>query len=220
LNENKHLIKKLDFIEIEYTGRTKDEDMIFDTTDEKIAKENDIFNPKMKYGSMIICVSEGQVINGLDKQLEGKEVGKDYIIEVQAEDAFGKKDAKNFHLINTSKFKKQNITPMPGMQVNVDDMMGTVKTVSGGRTMVDFNHPLASKVIIYNVKIIKLITDDKVKAQNYLSIMFGEKNIDVDINEDTLVVKTKIDFPREVADKLAENIKKAIPSIKKTEFKK
>ena len=33
-------IKKQDFVEIEYTGSLKDGDLIFDTTDEKIAKDN------------------------------------------------------------------------------------------------------------------------------------------------------------------------------------
>ena len=32
------LIKKHDFVEIEYTGRIKEDNAIFDTTEEKIAK--------------------------------------------------------------------------------------------------------------------------------------------------------------------------------------
>ena len=39
-------IKNNDFIEIEYTGKVKD-GPIFDTTDEKIAKDNNIYNEKI-----------------------------------------------------------------------------------------------------------------------------------------------------------------------------
>ncbi len=220
LVEKKQMIKKLDFIEIEYTGATKDDDIIFDTTDEKTAKENDLFNPEMKYGPMVICVGEGQVIKGLDDQLEGKEVGKDYEIDVRAVDAFGKKDAKNFQLVNTSKFRKQNISPMPGMQVTVDDMVGTVKTVSGGRTLIDFNHPLASKDINYRVRIISLVEDDTRKAKSYLSLMFGEKNIDVELKEGNLTVRSPVEFPSDVKSALDGKIKKAIPAVKKVVFEK
>ncbi len=220
LAEKKHVIKKLDFIELEYTGSTKDDDVIFDTTDEKTARDNDLHNPDMRYGPLVICVGEGQVIKGLDDQLAGKEVGREYTIEVRPEDAFGRKDAKNFHLVSTSKFRKQNISPVPGMQVTVDDMVGTVKTVTGGRTLIDFNHPLASKDIVYKVKIGSLVTDDEKKAKSFLSLMFGEKNTDAELKEGVLTVRSSVEFPDDVKAALEEKIKKAIPAVKKISFEK
>jgi FKBP-type peptidyl-prolyl cis-trans isomerase 2 len=211
-------IKKDDFIEIEYTGMTKEDEFIFDTTDEKTAKENMLHNPQVKYGSMIICVGERQLIKGLDEQIIGKEPGQEYEIEVQAEDAFGKKQAKHIQLVNTSKFKKQNINPVPGMQVTVDDTVGTVKTVTGGRTLVDFNHPLASKDLLYKIKINSLITDDKVKVKSFLTVMFGPKNVDVDLKEGKLTIKTKIMLPEQVTKKLDEKIKTLVTSVKKIEY--
>ena len=68
-------IKKGDFIEIEYTGRLKEEGFVFDTTDEKIAKEHDLYNSKAAYGPLTICVGEHHVIHGLDEALIGKEKG-------------------------------------------------------------------------------------------------------------------------------------------------
>jgi FKBP-type peptidyl-prolyl cis-trans isomerase SlyD len=212
-------IKKDDFIEIEYTGMTQEDNFIFDTTDEKTAKDNMLHNPQIKYGSLIICVGERQLIKGLDDQIIGKEVGQEYEVTVLAEDAFGKKQAKHIQLVNTSKFKKQNINPVPGMQVTVDDTVGTVKTVTGGRTLVDFNHPLASKDLLYKIKINKLITDDKVKAESFLKVMFGQKNVDVDLKEGTLTIKTKIKLPDEVTKKLNEKIKSLVNSVKKIEYK-
>ena len=148
------IVSKKDFIEIEYTGKLKDENVVFDTTDETVAKENGL-ESHSGYGSVIICVGEEQLLKGLDKNLEGKETGKEYDIELKPEDAFGNKNAKLIQLVPTSKFKQQNVQPMPGMQLNIDGVVGTIKTVSGGRTLVDFNHPLSGKVLTYKIKINK-----------------------------------------------------------------
>ena len=72
-------IKKHDFIEIEYTGKLEDGG-VFDTTSEKVANENHIHNPQMKYGPVVICIGEHQVLKGIDDFLLDKEAGKDYNI--------------------------------------------------------------------------------------------------------------------------------------------
>ena len=149
-------ISKKDFIEIEYEGKLKDEDIIFDTTDEKTAKEQGLANEKSEFGPIVICVGEGQVLAGLDKALEGKEPG-DYTVELNPEDAFGKKDAKLIKMIPHSVFRKQNIQVQPGLQVNVDGMIGLIRRVGGGRCLVDFNHPLSGKELVYKIKINKII---------------------------------------------------------------
>ena len=156
------IIKKYDFVEIEYTGKMKEDNIIFDTTDEKVAKENNLHTHN-DFGPVIICVGEEQVLKGIDKNIEGKEIGKEHDVEIKPEDAFGNKNAKLIQLIPTNKFKQQNLHPMPGLQVNINGMVGIIKTVSGGRTLVDFNHPLAGKNLQYKIKIHKKITDDKEK---------------------------------------------------------
>jgi len=210
------MIKKNDFIELEYTGAT-DDGIVFDTTDETTAKENELHNPQMKYGPAIICVGEGQVLEGLDKQLIGKETEKEYEFSVLAEDGFGKRNAKHIQLINTSKFKKQNITPMPGLQVNIDNMMGVVKTVTGSRTMVDFNHPLAGKDLVYKVKTGKLVTDTAKQARSYVEMVFGQE-AETMLSESKLTIKTKMKLPDEVTKKIKEKIIKLIPKIKEVDF--
>src|SRR3989344_2277845 len=137
-------IKKGDFVEIEYTGRIKEENITFDTTDQNIAKQNDIFNEKGAYGPVVICVGESHVVKGLDEAIVGKDIGE-HDVNIVSEDGFGKKNAKLLRLMPISAFRRQKIEPMPGLQVNIDGMMGMVKTVTGGRVVVDFNHPLSVK---------------------------------------------------------------------------
>lgn len=211
------MIKKNDFIEIEYTGKIKEDGSVFDTTNADTAKENDLFNPELTYGGMIICVGQGQVLKGLDNQLEGKETGKEYTIEISAEDGFGKKQAKLIQLISTSKFIKQNVKPQPGMQVNIDNHVGVVRTVTGGRTMVDFNHPLASKDLIYKFKVLKIIDDDNLKAEKYIKSMLGP-TVETELTDGELKVKTKMKLPDEITNMIEKKISELIQSIKKVVF--
>lgn len=209
-------IKKRDFIEIEYTGKVKEDNFVFDTTDEKTAKENNIYSDKMEYGPVVICVGEGNVLQGLDKKIEGKEPGS-YELELTPEESFGKKSAKFVQLIPTSRFRKQNIQPQPGLQINVDGMMGVVKTVTGGRTIVDFNHPLSGKELIYNIKINRIVKDNKEKINAVLKLGIGLKDAEVTMNEGEANIKLKQKLPKEVQEQLTKKIKE-LTGIKKIQF--
>ncbi len=208
-------IKKHDFIEIEYTGKIKDTDKIFDLTNEKLAKEKNLYNPNMEYGPKIICVGENFIIPGLDKRIMGKELKK-YIIEIPKEEAFGKKDPKLIRLVSTSKFKDQKIRPFPGLQLNIDGIIGTIRTVSGGRTTIDFNHPLAGRDLIYEIKINKIIKDTKTQLNSIVKLFF--KKEEVELKEDTATIKA--DIPEKLQKIIQEKIIKLIPKIKKINFEK
>lgn len=215
------MVKKGDFVELEYTGRIKDLNIVFDTTSEKEAKENNIYNEKASYGPIIICIGQNHVIKGFDEQLEGRELGKKYQIELRPEKGFGKKDAKLIQLVATSKFIKQKINPMPGLQVNIDGLMGMIRTVSGGRTLVDFNHPLAGKELIYDFKINKIVKDDEEKLKAFLRLQLNLKEIKAYIKEGnaTITLNIKQELPKPIQERLTKNINELIPSIKKIKFK-
>lgn len=214
------MLKKNDFIEVQYTGKVKENDMIFDTTDEAIAKEQGFHNPKMKYGSLILCIGQGQALKGLDRQLEGKEVGQTYTIEVSAEEGFGKKDPKLVQLIPTNKFKSANIKPMPGLQINVDGQIGTIKTVSGGRCMVDFNHPLTSKDLVYDLKIIQKIEDKVKQVSTLVGAMLQIEEPKVILNGDKVEVELAFELPEEAVKMIVPKILEVIKDIKEVIFKK
>lgn len=214
-------MKKGDFVELVYTGRIKDLNLVFDTTNEKEAKESNIHDARASYGPVIICIGQGHVIKGLDEELEGKELEKKYHIELSPEQGFGKKNAKLIQLVATSKFIKQKINPMPGLQVNIDGLMGMIRTVSGGRTLVDFNHPLAGKELAYDFKINKIVKDDEEKLKALLKLQLNLKDIKVEIKEGnaTIDLNIKQELPKPVEEKLTKHIKEIIPSIKNIKFK-
>ncbi len=211
-------VKKEDFVELEYTGKIKEDGAIFDTTSEKVAKDSNIYNENMRYGPVIVCLGEGQILKGLEKALEGKDVDKQYKIELAPEEGFGKKDPKMIQLIQTNKFKKQGIQPMPGLQINVDGLLGIIKTVSGGRTLVDFNNPLAGRDLVYEVKIKRKIEDDKEKIEGYIKLNLGLKEVSVELKEGKAKIKVQRDIPDEVKKEMIDSLKKVVKKVKDIEF--
>lgn len=211
-------INENDFIEIEYTGKLKEDNIVFDTTDKEQAKKAGIFNEKIDYSPAIICVGQGQLVGILDKKLIGKEFNKQYEIELSSNESFGNKDAKLLKLISTSTFKKQNIVPAPGMRVNIDNAYGTIRTVTGGRTFVDFNHPLAGKEVIYTVKVLKKIEDDAEKVKALMKLELRIKPEHVTYKEGKVKVDSKMELPEEFTKMLTERFQSMIPAVKDIKF--
>lgn len=218
------MIKKGDFVELDYTGRIKNDKVVFDTTIEQVARDNGIHNPRFKYKPVIVCIGEGHLVKGLDDALVGKGIGK-YTVEVEAEHAFGKKTAELLKLIPMKLFAKDNVKPFVGLEVNVDGSLGIVRSVSGGRVIVDFNHPLASKDLVYDVEIKRIVTDPLEKTRALLELMSVPfQTIDIIDDKAEVVLKTGLP-PKEITDSLAEQIKglvglKDVKFITKEEAKK
>ncbi len=198
-------IKKHDFVELDFTGRLKDTNEIFDTTDAKVAKEANIFSEKGDYSPIVICIGEGHILPGIDEFLEGKEPGK-FKLDLPAEKAFGKKNAKLIVMIPTSKFAEQGIQPVPGLRLNIDNRVGMIKTVTGGRCVVDFNHPLSGRDVIYELNVNKLITDKKTQVEAVLKVLLGLRSPKVSVAEKKAKV-TLPELPKPLLDELSKKLK-------------
>jgi len=211
-------VKKDDFIEIDYTGRLKEDNSVFDTTIEQVAKDNGVHNPNAEYGPVIICLGERQIVPGLDEALQGKEPGK-HKVELPPEKAFGKKDAKLIQMVPLMKFTQHEIKPFPGLQINIDNAVGTVKTVSSGRVLVDFNHPLSGKELVYEIEIKRVVTDKKEQIDSLLKLLLGIKEAKIDIKDNKAKVELKVQLPPPIAEELKKKIK-AVVKIDDIEFAK
>jgi len=213
------MLKKNDFVEIDYTGKFKDDNEIFDTTKTEVAKENDLYDSSnsKKFGPLIVCLGHGQIISGLEKAIEGKNIGDEFTVEIIPEEGFGKKSSELINLVPANVFKKQNIRPMSGLHVNIDDNYGVIKNVSGGRVIVDFNHPFSGKDLIYDVKILRIIDDVKEKVKLLLQSFF-RLDSEVELTDDKKSVKIKLKLPSNVPkeafnDTLKNELSKKIKEI-------
>ena len=120
-----------------------------------------------------------------------------------------------------SLFKKQNMNPYPGLQINADGMIGTVRSVSGGRINLDFNHPLAGRELVYTFKILKKVEDTKEKVNSVMKFgleMFGPDMFNKELKENNLEITSKIKMPEQIQKTFEEKFKNLIPELKKVEF--
>jgi len=144
-------MEKGDIIKVSYTGWV--EENLIETTDEAIAKKENVYNKEKPYKPTVIVVGEGQVLPGLDKGLEALKVGEKKKFHLGALDAFGERSFKFIQLVPLREFKKQKINPYPGMVLEIEGRPARIQSVSGGRVRVDFNHPLAGKEVDYELKV-------------------------------------------------------------------
>ena len=186
-------ISKGDFIEIDYSAKVKDGELFDSTRKEDIEKTGSKAKPK----PYLLAAGEDMLIKGFDKDLIGKEIGKEYSIEIKPEEAFGKRDPKQVRMVPLSAFKEQNVMPERGMQFQIDGQNVRIASVSGGRVLVDFNNPLAGKTVVYEYKINKKVTDQKEKIAA-LQDFFFRKEFEYSINKEKkeLTIKTPEGFDK------------------------
>ena len=143
-------VKKNDFVEMEFTGSISETGEIFDTTKKEDAKSANIDSKNIK--PFILSVGNQMLPIGFDADLEGKEIGKEYTLTLEAKDAFGVRQPSLIKLVPTKLFHEQKIKPERGMKLSLDGQMVRIVSTSGGRTLVDFNGPLAGKRVTYSYK--------------------------------------------------------------------
>ena len=208
--QSKIKVKKGDFVELDFVGRIKATGQIFDLTVEEIAKKEDL-NREAKFEPMVACIGSGQLIAGFDENVDGKDVGQEMEFDITPEKAFGKKNPKLIQLTSLQILRKRNINPVTGMQLNIDGTVATVRSVSGGRVILDFNHMLSGKALHYWVKIRKIITD-KEKQVNSIIKMLGVP-CDVSFKDKTATLKLKQEVPKQIKDTISKELKKYVSDI-------
>ncbi|TRZ87913.1 MAG: peptidylprolyl isomerase [Methanosarcinales archaeon] len=201
-------IQKGDFIRVSYTG--KNDDRVFDTTNEEIAKANNIYNEKGKYGGDVIIVGAGHTVAGLDEDFIGKDVGYTGSVTIPPEKAFG---VRNPELIETVPITKFEQRPQVGMPVQVDGRQGIVIRAIGRMAQVDFNRFLAGQTVTYDYEIKEKIEDNEGKVKGLLALYIG-KEFSVEIKDSTATVEIEPEITfnqrwlmskRQIANELIEN---------------
>jgi len=97
------------------------------------------------------------MLSGVEKKLEGAQVGDEFKIVVQPEDGYGKMDST---LIET--FPKDNFDfdeePVVGMEIvleaDEEEMPAVIENVSDSEITLNANHPLSGVVLHFEVKIV------------------------------------------------------------------
>ncbi len=193
-------IPKNTFVLIEYTIRVKDTNELVDTTLEDVAKKEGRYDPEKVYEPILVIVGEGRLIPGFEEHIEQSgEVGKGLTVEIPPEKAYGARDPSKVKVLNARELLRSGIVPEVGKIIEIGGNVGVIRAISGGRVLVDFNHPLAGKTLICTYKIVKILEDDIEKIRyllhrRYRRIPPDRFTVVIDENER----RVTIEIPREI----------------------
>jgi len=103
---------------------------------------------------------DGKLILGLARQLEGMKAGEEKKIEVKPEEAYGNPVPKALKEIPASSLPK-GMKPTVGMLLQGTDASGKrfparVVEIKKDTVVIDLNHPLAGKTLLFDVKIVSV----------------------------------------------------------------
>ncbi len=180
--------EKGDVVVVDYILKLKDTGEVIDTTIEEVAKQSNIYKEGTTYEPFVIVLGEGRLIPGLEEAIEGMEKNEEKEVEIPPEKGFGPRDPSKIRKYTLGEFRKAGIRNVyPGMVVEIGNNVGVVKAVSGGRVIVDFNHPYAGKTLVAKVIVRDLIKDEKGKIVALVKRRL--KDAEVEVGDGKVVIK-------------------------------
>jgi len=132
-------------VKVHYTGTLTDE-TVFDSSREREPLE--------------FTVGAGQMIEGFDQAVQGMSVGENKKVTVPSEKAYGPK--KDEAMITVSKTQlPEGLTPKEGMQLEATQQDGrkqmlVIAEVKDEDVVLDANHPLAGKDLIFDIELVEV----------------------------------------------------------------
>jgi FKBP-type peptidyl-prolyl cis-trans isomerase 2 len=158
-------LKAGDLVRIAFTGTLDSGSGIFESTDEKVAKAGGLYSEKMSYGPRLVIFGRGFMIPGLEEGIVQMQPGQEARIHVPAPRAFGARQPDLVRMMSDKEILRAGVQPRIGLILTVDGVQARIKSVSPGRVMLDFNHPLAGEDLTYHLQLIEAITEPSAKAK-------------------------------------------------------
>ena len=187
-------ITENEWIKIDYTGRLKENNKIFDTTLEDIARTEHIHDEKRGYSPLLCRAGDEKfLIPGLARKLVGIELNSPQTFEIPTADAYGERDSSKIEMVPTKKLRKANLDPRVGARIQFQGRSGTIIMVGGGRSRIDFNHPLAGKDLVFDVTIVEHIEDETEIQKEIISrripgVDFSQVEVNVSEDKETISI--------------------------------
>ncbi|WP_421866897.1 FKBP-type peptidyl-prolyl cis-trans isomerase [Motiliproteus sp.] len=101
---------------------------------------------------------DGNLLPGFEKALEGLSANEQARLRIAPEQGFGMPNPNNVQRFSTADFKDMELEP--GLMICFADpsgeLPGVVQSIDGDKVMVDFNHPLAGRMLFFDVEILSV----------------------------------------------------------------
>ena len=110
---------------------------------------------------LTFTMGDGSLAEGLELGLYGLHSGDTQRLELYPEQAFGLRDPGKVHQLPRADFAAE-LALEPGLVIGFDapggeELSGTIIAFDDATVEVDFNHPLAGRVVIFDVEIIAVV---------------------------------------------------------------
>jgi FKBP-type peptidyl-prolyl cis-trans isomerase 2 len=137
--------KQGDTVHVHYTGRL-DDGTVFDTSDGR--------------DPLQFVLGTGYVISGVEKAVEGLEVGEQVTTKVPPEEGYGPRSEDLVLDVGLDQFPGDE-APNVGQQFTMttgdgQQTMVTVTAVESDRVAIDANHPLAGRTLNFDIELVKI----------------------------------------------------------------
>lgn len=202
------MIGENDLVFINFVGKIKATGKIIDFTYKELAEEEKVDASKVDLSPMLVIPSANYTLEAISKSLIGKNEGDKYTLDLKPEEAFGRFNSKLVKMYSLDSFRDNHINPSAGDIVSLDGMTAAVVSVGAGRVMVNFNHMLAGKGLIYDIEIFKIITDDAEKVSAIFKHYTGKQPDKVEVNGDDVKIHYKNPIDKHIADAIAADVNK------------
>ncbi len=172
-------MKDGDIIRLDYTiwYVENDKEEIYDTTLEQVAKDNGIHDPNKRYAPEVIILGKNMILEELEKKIKESEINKEYDLYLEPAQAYGERKPDLLKIHSWKEFDRNKIVPEVGKYITLNGNRGKVVSVSPGRILVDYNHPLAGKKIHYKYIIREIVDGIENKTRAMIELGYN-KDID------------------------------------------
>ncbi|MDO8626901.1 MAG: peptidylprolyl isomerase [Candidatus Diapherotrites archaeon] len=137
-----------DTVKVHYIGSLPDGE-VFD------ASSDANFNALPGRDTLEFTVGTG-VIEGFTQGVLGLKVGENRTVTIPPEKGYGAYDPENVREIPKKDLEAAGIIPEVGMEVFANEYPVVIKEVKDENVLLDFNHKLAGKTLIFKIKLMDL----------------------------------------------------------------
>jgi len=127
-------------------------------------ENGDIVDSTFERSPATFTVGDGKLLPGFERKLFGLTEGAREQFTIAPEDAFGQPNPANVQRFDRAMFAA-GMELYPGLVISFADaaqaeLPGVISGVEGDAVLVDFNHPLAGRTLLFDVQIFEVAADE------------------------------------------------------------
>jgi len=119
--------------------------------------EGEVVDSNVGQAPLEFIAGKGQIIPGLEKEIEDMEIGDEKKVTVKAEDAYGQRNEEMIEKLPKDQFEGielQKGMTLYGQSPDGQTIAVTVVDFDDENVTIDYNHPLAGEDLTFDVKVV------------------------------------------------------------------